>query len=250
MDPQRGGDTLISRVALCAVVTAGCAKGVSLGALPIDSGDDDVQQDAPSQPLDAAVPIDAAIPIDAPISVTLSETVTSDIVYGGSWGCSDGNGRNGDVNWYRGFQLSDFSITTLFHVQQIMFGVQESDGMPTITVTLASYTGNIDGATVDSTMLTTLGTPQTVQIPVSTDMVGEKVTVPYVADIPAGSKFVVEVSIPNQTANNHYMYIGATTSGEHHPGYFQSVACSVSAPITSVTAGATGQFIINVVGSH
>jgi hypothetical protein len=235
------------------IAVCGCAKGVSLGALPIDSGDDDIQKDAPSQPIDApAQAIDAAIPIDTPVSVTLSETVTSDIVYGGSWGCSDGNGKNGDVHYYRTFALSDFSITTLFHAQQIVFGVQESDGSPTITVLLASYTGDVDGATVDSSMMTTLGTAQTVAVPPSTNMVGENVAVPYVADIPAGSKFVVEISVPNQTANNHYMYIGATTSGEHHPGYYssQNSACGPAAPETSVAAGATGQFIINVVGSH
>ena len=240
--------------AFCLIAVCGCAKGVSLGALPVDSSsDDDMQHDAPNQPIDAAMPIDAAVPIDGPISLTLSETVTSDIVYGNSWGCSDGNGRNGDVNYYRTFQLSDFNITTLFHVQQIVFGVQESDGMPAVTVTLATYTGNVDGATVDSTMMTTLGTPQTVPVPVSTNQVGENVTVPYVADIPAGSKFVVEIQIPNQTANNHYMYIGATTSGEHHPGYYSSpttAACGPSTPETSVAAGATGQFIMNVVGSH
>lgn len=230
------------RWVLCAFIVAGCAKA---GPPSIANGVDASQGDDDDQPIDAPM----RTPIDAPVMATLSNTVNSTMTYGGSIGCINrNNGRMADTNWYRTFQLSDFGITGVFHVQSISLSVQESNGMPAVTTTLASYAGNVD--TLDTSMMTTLGTPQTIQPGVSTDMQGETVTVPYVADIPAGGKFVVQVSVAQQTSDNHYMFLGASTGGERHPGWYSSVACSHSTPVTTTVAGATGQIIIDVVGTH
>jgi len=230
------------RWVLCAFIVAGCAKA---GPLALSDQVDAPHGDDDDQPIDAPV----HVPIDAPVMATLSNTVNSTMTYGNSIGCvNQSNGRMADTNWYRTFQLSDFGIAGVFHVQSISLSVQQADGMPAVTTTLASYAGNVD--TLDTSMMTTLGTPQTIQPPVSTDHLGENVTVPYAADIPAGGKFVVQVSIAQQTSDNHYMFIGASTGGEHHPGWYSSVACSHSTPVTTAAAGGTGQIIIDVVGTH
>lgn len=231
------------RWVLCAFIIAGCAKAGPLSlASQVDAsvGDDD-----DDQPIDAPV----QVPIDAPIQATLTNTVNSTMTYGNSIGCvNQSNGRMADTNWYRTFQLSDFGVTGVFHVQSLSISVQESAGLPVVTTTLASYAGNVD--TFDPSMMTTLGTPQTIQPPATSGQTGETLTVPYVADVPAGGKFVVQVSIPQQTSDNHYMFIGASTGGEHHPGWYSSVACSHATPVTTAAAGGTGQIIIDVVGTH
>jgi hypothetical protein len=235
------------RWALCSLAfVAACATAGKATDKPIDasSGDDD--------DTDAPVPIDAPAPIDAPVMATLSETINSTMVYGNSIGCSNGNNTMSDNEWYRGYALADFGITGVFHAQQVVFSVQETAGAVTVTVKIGTYTGDIDAATVDTSKFALLGTAQTVVPPNTSGQTGENVTVPYVADIPAGSKFIVELSVPQQSGNNHYMFPGATTAGEHHPGYWQASdpACTNNAIETTVAASSTGQLIINVVGEH
>lgn len=232
------------RWALCSMAfVAACASATVSTDKPIDAGND--HDSSISGP-----PIDAPVPIDAPAPATLSETVNSTMVYGNSIGCisQDGNNTMSDTTWYRAYQLSDYSITGPFHVQSIGFSVQEAAGNPTYTISIGSYAGAIGGATIDPSMITQIATT-TLQIPATSGMTGEDETVPLVADLAAGSKLVVEISIPQQSGKNHYAFLGATTAGETHPGYYSSTGCTTALE-TTIAAGGTGQIIMNVVGTH
>jgi hypothetical protein len=201
--------------------------------------------------------IDAPTRIDAPVDSgpsmsTLSETNNSTMVYGGSIACFDSviSGSTAAENWYRIFQLSDFAISTALHITQINFSIQESAGTPTVTIKVGTYTGAVGGSTVDTSKITAVA-QTTAQIPATTGMTGETVIAPLAADIPAGSSFVVEILSPDLTANsNRYVFIGATTAGEMHPGYYQATACNHASPVTTAAAGGTGQIIIDVLGMH
>ena len=229
------------RWALCSIAfVAACATAGKSTDKPIDasSGDDD----------DASVPIDAPLPIDAPVMATLSETVNSTVTVGDSIGCIDGNNTMADTNWYRVFQLSDFSITGVFHVQSVTMGIQNSAGTPTLTFNIGTYAGAIDGSTINMGMYTQLATA-TQQIPATSTP--STATVPLVADIPAGGKFVVEILVPQQSGNNHYVFIGATSAGETHPGYWEASDSACTGGAIKTTVGDTpGQIIINVTGTH
>jgi hypothetical protein len=221
-------------VGACASARVGTDK-------PIDasSGDDDD---------DASVRIDAPLPIDAPVMATLSETVNSTVVVGNSIACLDGTNQMADTNWYRVFQLSDFSITGPFHVESVTMAVQNSAGTPTLTFNIGTYAGAIDGSTIDMGMYTQLATANQ-QIPNS----GNPTTamVPLVATIPAGGKFVVQIVVPQQSGSNHYVFIGATTAGETHPGYWEASDSNCTNGAIKTTVGDTpGQIIINVNGTH
>jgi hypothetical protein len=227
------------RWALCSLAFVAACASASLGTdKPIDAstGDDD----------DAPRPIDAPPPIDAPVMATLSETVNSNVSAGLSLACFTGTNNQQDTNYYRVFQLSDFSITGVFHVQSLAVAIEESAGNVTATFNIGTYAGAIDAATLNMGMYAQLATT-TFPIPVSAS--AENIVVPLVADIPAGSKFLVFMAIPSQSANQHYALIGATTSGETHPGYYSSNTCGTAIE-TSVALGSTGQWILNVVGTH
>jgi hypothetical protein len=187
--------------------------------------------------------------LDAPSAMTLRETTDAKLAYGTSIACSDSaNGHTRDNTWARVFQLSDFAVATTFHVASVQFAVQEAAASLPITVTINSYSGAMDAATLDPTKLAVLAQATTTP-PDTPDFNGEVVNVPMVVDIAAGTMFVVEVAEPDMNTTG-YMYIGATKSAESHPGYIASTTCSAPVPESTAAAGANGQIIIEVVGTH
>jgi len=229
------------RWVLCAFIVAGCAKaGPATLNEQVDAsvGDDDQPIDAPVRP-----------PIDAPVMLTLSQTVNNTVSVGNSLGCLDGNNQMADTHWYRVFQPSDQGVTGTFFVQSVTIATQNSQGTPTVTFNIGSYAGAIGGTTIDKSMITPLATAM-MQVPANTNP--STLEAPLVATIPPGGRFVVEIAVPQQNGNNKFVFIGATTAGETHPGYWSAIpsGCSNNVIETTVAGGSSGQIIINVNGTH
>lgn len=247
---------LYAALAGCAV--AGCAtagkdtgssNGTDSGIHVVDGttgGSDSTVQ------LDAM--IDAASGIDSSLMTTLTETPGGTMMYMASIACANStDGTTRDNIWYRAYQLADYPmITGAFTISSINVSVQESKGTPTITVKVGSYAGTLDGTTINAAQITPLAM-QAQAVPVSMDMLGENLNVPIAATIPAGGKFVVQVSAPDQNTIG-YFYIGATavSSAETHKGYVSSASCAglgTPQPTTTVSTTA-GHIIITVNGSY
>ena len=167
-------------------------------------------------------------------------------------------GNNADVpfstadnTWYRAFQLSDYGITTAFHVTRVHFAIQESLGSPQVQIRIGSYTGTVGATTIDPAVITPLNTAQATIPPTST---GETVNTPIIADIAAGGKFVVQVAAPDLLGTGSYVYIGATTATESQPGYISSNSCGINPPKRPIDVDMTTfpnvHIIMTVTGTH
>lgn len=233
--------------ALPLLVASACAKGSAGG---IDAA---VKFDGPNQLVDGAELIDAPSGPDAAMAITLSETQNSTLFYGGSVACGNStSGNTVDNIWYRAFQLSDAAaIQGGFHITSIDFAVQDAVGSLAINVKIGSYSGALDGATLNTGMISSLATAQTTP-PNTSGMTGEMVNVPIVADIPAGGKFVVQIVAPNMDSGTtqHALYIGTTQSTQTHAWYWSSAGCSQSTPTKVDSTIASGNLILNVNGTH
>jgi len=250
--------------ALLAACCAACASaGSGINVTPDDAPGGN-GGDAPRTHIDAPMQRDApGVQMDAPASgnmTILSETTNSTLTFGTnccSVACSvTATGNTHDNIWYRAFQLSDFTqVTGAFHVTSVTFGVQEAGMAGNATVKIGNYSGALDVATLNTAQISQLATASAA-VADAAGPPGEKVTVPITADIAAGGKFVVEVSMPDLDPNDtkaagYFLFIGATKAGETHPGYISSTACSVNAPEKTTTASASaGQILIDVTGTY
>jgi hypothetical protein len=229
----------LSLVAACAV--AGKTGGAPQDASPRRDSSFGGGIDSPQNSIDA--PQSGGGP-DAAMAITLSETGDDTVASGQAISCNNGT-TTGDNIWYRAFQLSDYpAITGGLHVTGVTFGIEECSAAGTITVKIGSYSGALDGTTINSAQISSLASATTSPA----DTTGTTVTVPITADIPAGGKFVVQVSAPNDA--NGYFVLGTTSSAEMHKGYWSSSACSQSMPETTDAAGQTTHNIIDVAGTH
>lgn len=230
------------------LVASACAKGSTGGVI-----DAAVKFDGQNPLVDAAEQIDAPSGPDAAMALTLSETQNNTLFYGGSVACGNsGTGNTVDNIWYRAFQLSDTAaIQGGFHITSVDFAVQDAVGSLAISVKIGAYTGALDGATLNTGMISSLATAQTTP-PNTSGMTGEMVNVPIVADIPAGGKFVVQIVAPTMDSGTtqHALYIGTTQSTQTHAWYWSSAGCSQSTPTKVDSTIASGNLIVNINGTH
>lgn len=248
------------RFGALAILVAGCAEasrgGVTVSDAPNNNGGSDSNnqqfKDAPNKVFMDA-PMNSGP--DSAVAITISETQNDTITYGGSIACGDGTtGSTRDNIWYRAFQLGDYpAITGGMHITGVNFLVQDALSSSALTVKVGSYSGALDGATINTAQITSLAMATTTP-PNTSGMTGEMVMVPVVADIPAGGKFVVQIVAPDMDggASQKALYIGTTASTQTHPGYWSTSisACGPSTPETMAAAGATGNLVIDVVGTH
>lgn len=226
-----------------ALLVCGCAAAGKSGNNP-DGG---TRRDSSGPP-----PIDMTSGPDSAQSVTMDETSDMTVAAGKSIACADTNsasptyGNTYDNAWYREFQPSDFGISDGMHVSSVSFAIETAKSAGTITVSIGSYTGPIGGATLNTSQVTPIAMATAAPADTST---GSQINVPLDATIPAGGKFVVEVSATN-TLQTGFFYIGSTAGSETHPAYQSSTACSINTPETTSAVGATGHVIIEVSGTH
>ncbi len=231
-------------------LAAGCATATKSGSNPDANGngqhDSNGMQffDAPNMQQHDA-PMNSGP--DAAQAITLSETPGATLAAVGSTiSCNNGTSTADNI-WYRQYQLSDFpAITGGLHITSVSFGIEQSSAAGTITIKIMTYTGSVDS--LDTTKMSSLKSATTSPADTSSP---KTVSVPIVADIPAGGKFVVEVSAPDDT-NIGAFVLGSTSTAESHPGYWSSgtSGCNGTTPVTTASLGQTTHSVIDVVGTH
>jgi hypothetical protein len=214
----------------------------------------DARQDPPVDAPQTAPVVDApmsAPPIDAPPSGsgphTLVET-TNPTDGSNSIACGDGTTYTDQNSYYRIFTLSDFGITTEFHVASVDLVVEDVEGgASTLTVKVGTYSGTTGGTSLTKADIATLTTAT------KSAAIGDtSESIPITADIPAGGNVAVEIDVPSGKTGGKQFYIGANAGGESAPGYISSTnsACNATAPTSvSTAAGAETDILITVSGT-
>jgi hypothetical protein len=224
----------------------GCARAgkdyVSIGDVDggLDRGDDDV---------DASEPIDAAQHIDAPggggggVSSTLSETADNTIDDNDALYClNHAVGGTGDITYYRIFNPADFGITGPLQVTSVTFGVWDAESATGVTVSVGTYTGQID-QNLNLGLITNLAT-QGATVPDTG--VGENVNTTISATIPAGSLMAVTIAAP-ELAPDAFV-LGMSAGAQTHIGYVASNNCGVA--VTNTLNQGPGSLLMSVTGTH
>lgn len=180
------------------------------------------------------------LPPMAPGEVTITHSVSQDIVGGNSVACSPDDGFTTTENGYlRVFELADFDIAGDFAVTNVSFGVEDISPAQTLTVNL--YT--LEGAFVYAN-LTPIGSAQAT---VETQNLA-LVTVPVEGMAPAGSTLVVEIDAPDQSGAGRF-FVGSNNAGQTAPSYLRSESCGLAEPTDTAEIGFPGMHIVmNVTG--
>jgi hypothetical protein len=180
------------------------------------------------------------LPITNPDEVTITHSVSQDIVGGNSVACSPDNGLTTTENGYlRTFSLDDFDISGDFAVTQVSFGVESLTPAQTLTVNL--YT--LEGEFVYANM-TPIGSAQANVSAQDLTLV----TVPVEGVAPAGSTLVVEIDAPDQAGVGR-LFIGSNNAGQTAPSYLRSATCGLPEPTDTAEIGFPGMHIVmNVTG--
>lgn len=238
---------------LLALSMTACAQG----GRPSVAGDDgSTGDDGSNTPIDARPPVDT-ITIDAPpMMVTLSQNTSATVGGTNSFACQQASTQTtGDNQWYRIFRLADAGIVGGLVVNSIAFGVQDSSGMPTVTVKIGTYSGAINPAPdlLDTTLITPIAmATYTVQNIAPT--APQLITVPIMANVPALSQLIAEVDAPDLRAMGKRFWIGGNAAGQSAPAWVQTVVCNTPQPknITSATGfnAPNSQVIIQVNGTY
>ncbi|HEY0195453.1 MAG TPA: hypothetical protein VGC42_30270, partial [Kofleriaceae bacterium] len=173
---------------------------------------------------------DAAV-IDAPPDVvTLTQTATNMVISANSIACYDADTDiTFDNNFYRVFTPADASVTGALHLTQVDFGIQvatstSGNGQPA-TLKIGTYAGTVTPTT--ATLTGTITNLVTKAITIKDTAAPTAMTVPVIADIAAGTSFVVELDLPN-TGNK--FFIGSNAGTETKPGFVGSTNCNITTP--------------------
>lgn len=227
-------------LALGACATAAGTDGdVDAGFGGDGDGDGDIDLE-----IDASVP-DAMVPDAAPMALTLSQTTSETVVAGVGVGCFDDTGTS-ETSWYRVFDLPALGVTGPFASEKVSMGVDlvdaEVGGQLTITIKLHTLAGSF--VTANLTELASANIQLGSQTATSVD-------IPLVADMPAGSTLVAEVSSPNLDGTGTGFIIGANELGQTDQAFIRAPACNFSEPITMAAAGfPNAAIILTVSGTH
>jgi hypothetical protein len=232
-------------VVLAATLLVACASAGKPGNKPDGGGGDD---DASN--IDAPTRIDGS---GMMVTSTLQEPTSTNVTSPNTVNCHNGLGETAENHYYRAFLLSDFSITSDFHVTQVTFAVETAQGGPqTATVKVGTYSGAITAATTTLTpaMITNIAQATSPSIPDGTN--GTVVT-PVDAMIPASSTILVEIMTPNHVGDGIELFPGSNNSGEKKPSFFSTPdsQCAITGIKSYANLGAPQvQLIISVTGTH
>lgn len=175
---------------------------------------------------------------DAPVELTLAQTSGITITQAIGTSCTQPDNTTRDGTWYRVFPLS-----AAFHAIAVTFGISSSDSA-TVQVKIGTYSGSIGGSTLTTSAISWSDVEPSA-IPDSA--AAQYITVPVDAAI-SGSALIVAIAAPNQQVTGGNFHLGFTQSGESMPGYFSSTSCNPSTPTSTMTLGANGHAVIQVIG--
>ncbi|MEH6766096.1 MAG: GEVED domain-containing protein, partial [Aequorivita antarctica] len=176
--------------------------------------------------------------------VTITHSVTQNIVAGNSVTCNAG-GIPDENSFFRDFNLAaDFGITDDFNVSSAEFAVEAVSGPTNLTINIYSTTTTFPGGYPGSATLQ--GTANYVSTAADA---GNVVSVPVTATIPAGSIMIYELKInPGATFS---WFPGSNTGGQTGVSWIMSVACGISTPTNLAAIGFPNQhMVMNIVGEE
>jgi hypothetical protein len=205
---------------------AGCARAGRENSIIGGLNDARPSGDAETVPAPDASPIDAP-----PQQVTLTQTASLGITKNNSFGCVEPSGVTHQNSYYRVFKLADYSITTTLHVTQVVFGIESAaagggaSSQPA-TLNLGTYAGTPGGTTLDLSMARRVNSMD-IQIPNGS---ATRMGVPITGDIASTTSVIVELAIPDGTADGNQFFVGTNTDVERAPGYTLGPDCGVTSP--------------------
>jgi hypothetical protein len=213
------------KLLLVSLAITGCASA-GPGNSIIGGLDDAAPGDGRDLPAVDAREVDAS-----PRSVTLDQNASSAIKGNNSFACVATVQDHTPANsYYRVFPLADFNVTSTLHVTEVVFGVEfahaETGGMQPATLRLGNYRGTA-GTTIDPAMIAPLGM---MQIMINDTATGDRVTVPFGIDVPAGTNLVVQLDLPASATAFNEFYMGSNSAGERKPGYWGATTCDLDPP--------------------
>jgi hypothetical protein len=231
-------------VVVAATLLVACASAGKAGNKPDGGGGGD----------DDASNIDAPQRIDASgmmVTSTLQEPTATNVKSGNTVACSNNlTGETAESHYYRAFLLSDFSITSDFHVTKVTFGVEQATSA-NATVKVGTYAGAVTNTTTTLTpaMITSMAQANAT-IP---DGANGSVDTTVDAVIPAGSTILIEIASPNGIGNGNTLFPGSNNSGEKKPSFYATpdTDCAIQGIKSYGNLGFPQvQLIISVTGTH
>jgi hypothetical protein len=165
--------------------------------------------------------------------VVLRQTADDNIQSGNTPTCRNTDNTTADNKYFRVFSLAEAGVTGGFHITEIDWALDETQQDVDVVVAIGTYTGGLDGATINSALITPINS---VSAPIKLSLQRHIETVPLTANIPAGSDVIVTLQVPDLLGTTNSFFMGSTTSSETHPGYMQSAKCN-TAPKTTTAAG-------------
>jgi hypothetical protein len=211
---------------LICLAIAGCARAGRENSIIGGLTDARPSGDADTVPAPDASPIDAP-----PQQVTLTQTASLGITKDNSFGCVEASGVTLPNSYYRVFKLADYAITTTLHVTQVVFGIETAAagggaGSQPATVNLGTYAGTPGGTTLDLSLVRSINS-MNIKIP---DGSATRMAVPITGDIAPTTSVIVELAIPDGTADGNEFFAGTNTDVERAPGYTLGPDCNVTSP--------------------
>jgi subtilisin family serine protease len=181
-----------------------------------------------------------ALPKTPADEVTITHSVSQEIIQGNSVSCNSGLG-NAENGYLRTFTLEDFDITSDFNVTSVSFGVESATVTQPMTVKLYTLEGSAvvyDNMTLIGSTVTTLQAQQL-----------SMVSVPVEGTAPAGSTLVVELDSPNLQDIGGFFFPGSNNLGQTSSTYLRSETCGVNQPTPTEQIGFPGMHLVmNVTG--
>lgn len=219
-----------------AVALSACSfHGSSSSGLGADASVD-------TRPPDARV--DA--PPDAPLPITLRETETDTVVTGHTSSCLVVASTSTQAETYeRTFPLDQFSITGDFLVSKVVFAANSMTAL-NVTVEVGFYAGSVGDPTLNPALMTWLAT-ELIDVP---DGIGQSISTPITATIPAGAVLLVGISAPSYLGHVGMFSIAGTDGDQILPSYYTASSCGTTTPSTrdGHNNQPVGNFLIDVVG--
>ena len=211
---------------LICLAVAGCARAGKENSIIGGLNDARPSGDADTVPAPDASPIDAP-----PQQVTLTQNASNGITKNNSFGCVEPDGVTDQNSYYRVFKLADYSITTILHVTQVVFGIETAAAGGTATsqpatLHLGTYAGTPGGTTLDLSLVRMVNSMD-IQIP---DGNATRMAVPITGDIAPTTSVIVELAIPDGRADGNEFFVGTNTDVERAPGYTLGPDCGFTSP--------------------
>ena len=248
-----------------AIALVGCASAGTPDPMGNSDSGMPPRQDSGTTTMGDAMGDSSMVMIDGPpgpMTRTLTQTTSQTLKAGNSIACGNSLGTRAN-NYYRVFDLPAMGITGAFAVTQVSFQVEHCHHNSGIGCTVAVRVGTYAGtpaATLSTASMTILASNPTVAIPEVIENPGPPpttpggtVNAPISANIPAGSKLLVQVDAPDG-ANTYSFYMGSNDGGETGFGYILAPAtgCAINVPTNISTVGtpAPRHLLLTVTGTY